>query len=184
MARSTVVFDANVLIAAPVRDLLLRVAEAGLVRAQMSDDILDEVERVLVTTFNMPEDKAHRLREHLERALDDGVIARGRYGDLRPVGLPDPDDEHVVAAARAAGAQAIVTLNLKDFPSEQLAPFAIEARHPDDFVLDLIDLHPLRIARIVEQQVASLRKPAKTYDEVLDSLARTIPETAGRLRER
>jgi predicted nucleic acid-binding protein len=45
VGRFAVVFDANVLVPAPVRDLLLRVAEAGLVRAHMSDDILDEVER-------------------------------------------------------------------------------------------------------------------------------------------
>lgn len=184
MAGFSVVFDANVLIPAPVRDLLLRVAEAGLVRAHMSDDILDEVGRVLVETFRMPESKAQRLRGHLERAIDDGVLERSRYRDLGPVGLPDPDDEHVMAAARAAGAQAIATLNLKDFPAEKLAAFGVEAIHPDEFLLDLIDLHALRIARLVEEQAAALKNPPKTYDEVLDALARTVPESAGRLRQR
>ena len=47
MARFSVLYDANVLVSAPVRDLCLRVAEAGFVRAYMSDDILDEVEHVL-----------------------------------------------------------------------------------------------------------------------------------------
>ncbi|NOY91819.1 MAG: toxin-antitoxin system, toxin component, PIN family protein [Deltaproteobacteria bacterium] len=41
------VYDACVLVPAPLRDLLLRVAEAALVRACMSDDILDEPERAL-----------------------------------------------------------------------------------------------------------------------------------------
>lgn len=38
MASFQVVYDTCVLVPAPLRDLLLRVAEAGLVRAGMSDD--------------------------------------------------------------------------------------------------------------------------------------------------
>jgi predicted nucleic acid-binding protein len=47
MASFRAVYDTCVLVPAALRDLLLRVAEAGLVRACMSDDILDELERVL-----------------------------------------------------------------------------------------------------------------------------------------
>lgn len=184
MARFAVLYDANVLVSAPVRDLLLRVAEAGFVRAYMSDDILDEVERVLREAFQVPEDKTARLRSHLERALDDGIVDRARYRGIAAVGLPDPDDEHVLAAARAAGAQVIVTFNLKDFPAQSLGAFELEALHPDDFLLDLIDLHPLPIARIIRDQAASLRNPPKTYEEVLERLALTLPESVGRLRER
>ena len=43
MASFTVIYDANVLYPNLVRDLLIRVAQAGLVRARWTDEILDEV---------------------------------------------------------------------------------------------------------------------------------------------
>jgi hypothetical protein len=36
------------------------------------------------------------------------------------VGLPDKDDEHVVALARQQNCSTIVTLNLKDFPDSTI----------------------------------------------------------------
>jgi hypothetical protein len=38
----------------------------------------------------------------------------------------------------------IVTMNLKDFPAEVLQKYDMEAQHPDEFILRLIDLAPLR----------------------------------------
>jgi hypothetical protein len=46
------------------------------------------------------------------------------YEDLiESLTLPDPDDRHVLAAAIRAGAEVIVTYNLKDFSPEALARF-------------------------------------------------------------
>ena len=38
----TVIYDANVLFPAPLRDLLVGVAQSGIVRARWTDQILDE----------------------------------------------------------------------------------------------------------------------------------------------
>ena len=53
-----------------------------------------------------------------------------------PIGSPDPDDRHVVAAAIVGHANAIVTFNTKDFPATVLQPYGIEVLHPDEFMMN------------------------------------------------
>ena len=84
--------------------------------------------------------------------------------------LPDPDDRHVLAAAVRAGAQAIVTANLSDFPAAKLTPYGMEAIHPDDFLLDLLDLAPGAIANVVVEQAAGLKNPPRTVEDLLGTL--------------
>ena len=81
--------------------------------------------------------------------------------------LPDPDDRHVLAAAMRCGAQTIVTFNLTDFPNERLRPLGVEAVHPDDFVLDLLDLAPGAVLRALTDQAAALRNPPMSLADVL-----------------
>jgi hypothetical protein len=54
----------------------------------------------------------------------------------------DPGDRHVLAAAVFAGASLIVTFNLKDFSEKALAPWQIEAQHPDTFLCTLYAFLP------------------------------------------
>ncbi|MDX2484268.1 MAG: PIN domain-containing protein, partial [Pseudodonghicola sp.] len=51
--------------------------------------------------------------------------------------LPDPADLHVLAVAVAGSADAIVTLNRKDFPKNILAEEGLERIAPDEFLYDL-----------------------------------------------
>lgn len=98
--------------------------------------------------------------------------------------LPDPDDRHVLAAAVRIGAQAIVTFNLKDFPATALEPLGIEAKHPDDFMVEALDLAPGAIAAAVNEQAATLKNPPKTVADLLDTLQRQgLPLAVARLRE-
>jgi hypothetical protein len=98
--------------------------------------------------------------------------------------LPDPDDRHVLAAAIRANAQAIVTFNLRDFPDHLLARYDLEAKHPDDFVLDSMDLAPAAVYRCLTDQAAALRSPEKSVNEVLDVLRRQgLPQSVSRLRD-
>ncbi len=90
------------------------------------------------------------------------------YGDLEPtVALPDPDDLHVLAAAVQAGAQQIVTANLKDFPKAVLAPLDIEAVSPDQFVLNQVEDRPGVVARVVVEAAADCQDPPLTVADLL-----------------
>jgi len=83
---------------------------------------------------------------------------------------PDPDARHVAAAAIHSGASLIVTFNLKDFPADALKPYNLAAQHPDDFIVDLLDLHPAGVLEAAACHRRSLKNPPKTADEYLDTL--------------
>jgi hypothetical protein len=67
--------------------------------------------------------------------------------------LPIPDilepvnakDRHVVVTAIATHADAIVTFNIMDFAAAHLKEhLQIDVLHPDDFIMDLVDLNEKR----------------------------------------
>ena len=124
------VYYANVLYPNTLRDLLIRIAQSGTVQAKWTNAILDEMGRALRRNRpDIPEEKLERLRELMNRAVRDCLVA-----DYEPLieglKLPDPGDRHVLAAAIKAGAQVIVTRNLKDFPESDLGPWNVEAKSP------------------------------------------------------
>ena len=92
----------------------------------------------------------------------------------------DPDDRHVLAAAVASSAQVIVTFNLGHFPDER--SFGIEARHPDEFLMNRFDLDPAAVRATIEQQAADLTNPPLSPDDVLNRLAASVPTFADAVR--
>jgi hypothetical protein len=77
----------------------------------------------------------------------------------------------VLAAAIKAGAQAIVTANLKHFPAAALRQWDVEAKSPDDFVLDQVGIDGRTIAACV-QQIDSRTRPPQDTEDVLSQLER------------
>jgi len=69
-----VVVDANVLFPLTLRDTVLRAAAAGFDQLRWSKEILDEMERNLVSTDTMPADKAARLRTTMETYFPEALV--------------------------------------------------------------------------------------------------------------
>ncbi len=167
-----VLYDANVLYPSTLRDLLIRVAQAGLVQAKWTDRILDEVFDAL--SANRPDldsQKLDRTRSLMNSAVRDCLVA-GYEPLIEAVQLPDPDDRHVLAAAIKARAQVIVTNNLRDFPSKALEAWDMEAKSPDDFILDQMDLSREAVHSAVQRIADSREKPPATLHDVLAMLER------------
>lgn len=170
------VLDTSVLWPSLQRDFLLSLAIEGMYRPVWSEAILAELEyaEVLKLTKRGAPDATQRARhliDQMRQAFDDALVdgwepLAGTYG------LPDRDDEHVVAVAVIASAGAIVTSNLRDFPQTKLPP-SVEALSPADFAHNTVALSPIRAVQALEEIVARSGKhgPALTPEGVLDILA-------------
>ncbi|MBM4345239.1 MAG: PIN domain-containing protein [Deltaproteobacteria bacterium] len=172
-----VVLDANVLFPFALRDTLFRAAESGLYSARWSDEILAETSRNLVKRRKLEPLQAARLVAQIDAAFPEAKIA---VPNALINGMQnDPGDRHVAAAAVVAGAQVIVTINVRHF--RQL-PDGIEAQHPDEFLCHLVGLAPGLFPQLIAAQAAALRKPPYARDQLLDCLAKVVPKFVSEVR--
>ncbi len=185
MSQFTVVFDANVLYPAPLRDLLLRLAGTGLFRARWTEQIRNEWTRnLLAKRPDLTEERIKRTADLVDRSVQDCLVAGHEHLIPCIQGMPDPDDRHVLAAAMKCGAELIVTFNLKDFPKAALETYDVEAIHPDDFIVDVLDLNLASCIQAVREMRMSLKNPPKTQDELLAILLKQqLPQTVSWLEK-
>lgn len=158
---------------------MIRLARARKFRARWTKRIHEEwVGALLRERTDLDEYRLLGVVDKLNNAVPDCLVYN--YESLiDDLVLPDDNDRHVLAAAIRAGAQCIVTMNLKDFPPAALEPFDIFARHPDDFVLDLADLEPEVLLTAAKEQRASLKSPPYTAEEFIERLRRqNLPNVA------
>ncbi|TWP45214.1 PIN domain-containing protein [Lentzea tibetensis] len=175
-----VFLDACVLVPIRLADLLLRLAEAETYRPLWSPQVLTEVGRNL-PRLGVDPAKAQRRVQHMLDEFPDAMVTG--YDDLVSAMTNDPKDRHVLAAAVHAKAAVIVTANLRDFPPDALSPYRIRALHPDDFLLDQLDLHLRQTLACVRDQIAAYRRPPLSVDGFLDGFAKCVPRFAETVRE-
>ena len=155
----TATLDTSVLWPSLQRDFLLSLAIEGTYRPTWSSAILDELqfhEEAKLVKRGMPGAEAARRAATLIAAMR-REFADAEVDGWQPLegtlGLPDPDDEHVLAAAVIAGAGAIVTENLKDFPADRIPP-GIQVLSAREFAKNTVALNP-RLALAAVHEIAS-----------------------------
>lgn len=167
----TALLDACVLYPFSLRDILVQLATTGLFRARWSAHIHEEWMRAVMEHTGATRERVERTRRLMDASTIDSVVTG--YEDLiDAVVLPDPDDRHVLAAAIVAGANVIVTKNLRHFPSEAVAKYGIEALHPDDFLVHQANLDPVTVCASVRTTRLRLRKRPYSPDQYLELLER------------
>ncbi len=161
------VLDACVLYPAPVRDILLNIAQTRLYSAKWSDKINTEWTRNLLK--NRPDLKEANLIRTLGEMNNSFTEANvtGFEHLIPTIELPDLDDRHVVACAIQCEAEIIVTKNLKDFPKEALEKFSIVAQHPDDFICNLFKIDEKTLQKALNKQLKTLKNPPQTKEQLL-----------------
>lgn len=174
-----VFFDTCALFGGTLNDTFLRLAELGTYRILWSDDVLTELERNLATRVG-PVGAARRVSA-MRVAFPDAEVTD--YEELVGAMTCDPKDRHVLAAAVRGQAEVLVTFNTKDFPKPSLEPHALTVVHPDDFLLDQLDLHPARVGAALAGQVLDANRPPLTMSRLLGILGRSdVPRFAAEAR--
>ncbi|MGB0498505.1 MAG: RSP_2648 family PIN domain-containing protein [Rubricella sp.] len=164
-----IVLDACTLYPTFLRHILEGCARGGLFTPLWSERILEEWRRT-----------AERVGSPAGAEI---ALLRSRFPDavVRPdpileadIALPDLNDAHVLASAITGGADALLTFNIRDFPTRTLARYGIVRAHPDTFLLSLHAEAPTLLTAAVHEAKARLEaaygRPTET---------RTILKKAG-----
>ncbi|MCW1952497.1 MAG: PIN domain-containing protein [Octadecabacter sp.] len=152
-----VLIDACVLYPTVMREVVLGVAQQGLFEPRWSPRILEEWARAAR--------KIGPEGETIARGEIAGIQARFPRAEVKiPQGvearlwLPDPNDIHVLAAAVGCSADAIMTLNAKDFPRSELSDEGLERVDPDGFLIGLAVDFPAAVQTVAEAVLAQARR--------------------------
>lgn len=161
----------------------MRLALTDLFKAHWTDKIHEEWINSLLRQGKFTRERLERVRQLMDANVKDAKVI-GYESLIETLDLPDPDDRHVLAAAIRSGADAIVTFNLKDFPADALAPYGIDALHPDEFIYYQIDMAPSVCCSAIKKQRLALKNPQIEVDEFLATLQKQqLPQTVSKLRE-
>ena len=111
-------------------------------------------------------------RPHLVTLLESNELSYRKVGTHRRILFKDLLAYRQRTRIRSKQALAELTnqaQELKDFPVEQLRPYGIEAQHPDEFVMHLLDLSPGAVYAAVRDQRQMLKNPPRSVHELLDT---------------
>ena len=166
-----VLLDACVLLQAPLRDTILRLAEyPRLFVPRWSEEIIAETTRNLESRIGLSRERTTYLVEQLRSHFADSWVTG--YELLIDRMTNHPKDRHVLAAAVRCGASVIVTYNKRDFPAPATRPWDIEIQGPSTFLRYQYDLNPSIVIDKLHEQARDL---GRALPEQLAVLRKAVP---------
>lgn len=133
-----------------MRECLLAVAGQGLFTPLWSDRIFGEWLRAAARFGPQSEAEALAAIARVNDLFPKAVV-KPQPGLESRLHLPDDNDLHVLAVAIAGNADAIVTLNAKDFPRATLSAEGLQRRDPDGLLWELWSHHPAVVEAALDQ---------------------------------
>src|SRR5437016_6779575 len=174
--RFTVVLDACTIFPMLPRDVLLTLAAHEFFSPKWSPRIRAEWTRNLLARMKerSTESDAQKRVERIVAAMNAAFPDAESDTELVEPEILEPvssKDRHVVVTAIATHADAIVTFNVTDFAAAHLKEqLEIEVIHPDDFVMDLVDLNEKRAVAAFRELRARKRNPPWEASELIRRL--------------
>lgn len=170
--RYTAFLDACSLAAALKRNLLLSLAEAEFYRVRWSALVLDETRAAIEKMLHSKGDArageaAATARKAMEEAYKEAMVENYERFLALVSSAPDKGDVHVIAAAAKSQSSVIVTDNIKDFPSDLLSSFNLEAKTTDAFLADAIALDEGKAVYAIRRMRERFKRPEITADALL-----------------
>lgn len=166
-----VVLDACVLYPPSLRDLLLTLGALDVIEVRWSEEILDEVTRNVVADH--PDIDRDRFEQHtiaaMHRHFPEALVVVD--ADVISALDNDPKDRHVAAVAITAGAEAIVTFNIKDFGGDRLPTAGVKVLTPGALVDSLLEEIPEAVPMALSTIANRLRRPELSPSDLAHLLA-------------
>lgn len=182
--------DACVLFPPLVRGCLLSAAAEGLFDPCWSPGVVDEWAWATARDHG-PEAEAAARAEAASMAarwpggLAGGGVEIGPEAEVaRGLSLPDAGDVHVLAGAVDAGADLLVTFNLRDFPARKLAGLGLTPIHPDALLWELAGRDEAAMGRSLARALAPFPALLGSVDEAGKGLRRAGLPRLGKLLRR
>jgi predicted nucleic acid-binding protein len=165
-----ILLDACVLYPTIMRETLLRAAKIGAFEPLWSARILEEWRRAAAR--HGPE---QAQVAGVEIALCKANWPQAEIGPavIDHLWLPDKNDIHVLTAAIHGNAGAIITLNLKDFPTRILSGHDIIRRDPDSFLVEFAHENPTAMKNVARDIKHAAEQHSGATKDIRKLLKRT-----------
>lgn len=152
-----ILIDANVLYPTVMREMVLGVAAEGMFTPLWSARILDEWAYAATRLGAAGEAQARGEIALLRAKWPGAEITYPETLESR-LWLPDSADLHVLAAAIAGSADAIMTQNARDFPRDVLAEEGLVRIDPDGYLFQCWQNWPEHVELVGKRVLAKARK--------------------------
>jgi len=162
------IIDANVLYPASTRDFLLNIAALNIYLPFWTNQIHEEwIRNLLKHRKDLKRVSLNRTVKLMNSAFPHANVMNYSKKTLN---LPDPNDEHVLAAAIKAKCKFIVTENTKDFPPNILDRYGIKTKTADQFISFLSSTNKEEILIAFENMLANLKNPPISRTKMIEIL--------------